>query len=151
MTDHVRTQCRDAAKTALTSLTTTGANAFAGRPQTRPLQGSELPGLIVYTTETESAVISRTSSGRRMQDVCNLVVEAFAKGTGDIDKTLDTIEKEVRAALAASTLGGLAKDLFFAGSQKEDDPDAEQPTWRIRMTFTLEYHTSEAAPDTALA
>lgn len=152
MANHLRTQCRDAVVTLLTGLTTTGANVFAGRPQTRPLKESELPGLIVYTTETEASVISLTSSGRRMQDICNLVIEAFARGTGDIDATLDTIAKEVEAALAAAPqLGGLAKDTYLTGTVKDSDPEAQKPTWEIVLTYTCEYSTREDIPDAALA
>lgn len=154
MANHLRTQCRDAAKTLVTGLTTTGSNAFAGRAETRPLQGTELPGLLLYTTETE--VDEDGESGaigtRRVADVCELLIEGYAKGTGDVDAQLDTMEKEVRAALGGSpTLSGKAKDLKFIGSTKEDATVAEKPTWLIRMRFRLEYHTRETAPDTALA
>jgi hypothetical protein len=152
MADHVRTQCRDAAVTLLTSLTTTGANVFAGRPESRSLQTTELPGLLVYTNETEAEDAAGQIGSRRMVELCQLMVEGVAQGTGDVDKTLDTIEKEVRAALAgAPTLSGKAKLVTFTGSEKEHDAENEQPTWRIRMNFTLEYHTRETAPDTALA
>jgi hypothetical protein len=152
MADHLRTQCRDAAKDLIDALTTTGTRCFAGRPESRPLQEAELPGLLVYTDETEASAESGQLGSRRMVELCNLVIVGVARGTGDIDSTLDTIEKEVRAALAAApTLSGKAKDLLFSGSVKERDPEAEQPTWLIRMTFTLEYHTRETAPDTALA
>lgn len=150
--DHVRSQCRDSVVALLTGLTTTGSNVFGGRPETRPLQDSELPGLLVYTTETESEAASGQRNTRRMVETCNLIVDGYARGTGDLDKTLDKMEKEVRVALAANpTLSGKAKDLVYFGSVKEDAEEAEQPTWRNRMTFTLEYHIREDVPDTALA
>ena len=152
MANHVRTQIRDAALVLVTSLTTTGARAYAGRPETRPLQPTELPGLLVHTKDTESEDISGTRGSRRFQHLCDVVIDGFSKGTGDIDATLDTIEKEVRVALEANvTLGGLCKDLVCVSANKEDDPEAEQPCWRIRMTWRCEYHTREGAPDAALA
>lgn len=152
MADHVRTQCRDAAVAALTGLVTTGSDVYKGRAKTRPLQETDLPALLVYTTETEASGEADQRGQRRMVEVCSLVVEGHAQGTGDVDATLDTIEKEVRAALAADpTLGGKAKDLIFSGSAKDDEAEAEQPTWVIRMTFTIEYHTRETTPDVVLA
>jgi RsiW-degrading membrane proteinase PrsW (M82 family) len=152
MADHVRTQIRDAAVDLLDALTTTSTRCTGGRPKSRPVQESELPCLLVYTNETEAEPVSGTMGARRMAEVCQLVVHGFAQGTGDIDKTLDTIEKEVRVALAAApTLSGLAKDSYFVGSTKESDQEAQQPTWEIVITFTVEYSTRETAPDAALA
>lgn len=152
MADHVRTQIRDAAVTRLTGLVTTGTRCSGGRPKSRPVQESELPCLLVYTAETEGELVSRKMGARRLAEVAQLVIHGFAQGTGDVDKTLDTIEKEVRVALAADpTFVALAKDSYFTGSVKESDPEAKQPTWEIVINFTVEYSTREDAPDAALA
>lgn len=152
MANHLRTQIRDAAVTRLTGLTTTGTRCTGGRPKSRPVQESELPCLLVYTAETEAEPVSGTMGTRRMDDAAQLIIHGFARGTGDVDATLDTIEKEVRAALAtAPTFGALAKDSYFTGSVKESDPEAQQPTWEIVITFTVAYSTRETAPDVALA
>lgn len=152
MADHVRTQCRDAAKTAVTGLTTTGASVFAARPKSRPVQENELPCLLVYTQEEESEQVSGQQGTRRMARAVQLVVHGYAQGTGDIDKTLDTIAKEVEVALAANpTLTGKCKDLYLTGTVKESDAEAKQPTWEIVLTFTCEYSTREDLPDAALA
>jgi hypothetical protein len=152
MADHLRTQIRDAALARVNSLSTTGSRAFAGRPETRPLQPSELPALLLHTTDTQSEDASGTRVTRRLIHECDLIVSGYAKGTGDIDKTLDTIEKEVRVALeAAPTLGGLCKDLMCTAAVKDNEGDAEQPSWVIRMTWRCEYHTREGVPDAALA
>jgi hypothetical protein len=150
--DHLRTQIRDAVVTLVTGLSTTGANAFAGRPETRPLQSTELPGLLVYTADTEAEPTSGQMTTRRVSHGTELLIEAYATGIGDVDKTMDTIEKEVRVALeAAPTLAGKAKDLYFVASEKESDELAEQPTWVNRMRFRVEYDTREGVPDAALA
>jgi hypothetical protein len=155
MPDHIRTQCRDAATTLVTGLTTTGDRVTAARPRTRKIEASELaagPVLLVYTNETNGELVSGQQGTRRSAEACELVVHAYAVGVGDVDKTLDTIEKEVRQALAGNvTLSGKAKDLYFTSSVKEDDPEAERPTWELVMTFTLEYHVRENALDAALA
>lgn len=152
MANHVRTQIRDAAVDLLDGLTTTSTRCSGGRPGSRPIQESELPCLLVYTNEEESEPVSGTQGTRRAHRAVQLVVHGYAAGTGDIDATLDTIAKEVEAALAAApTLGGLAKDVYLTGTVKESDPEAQQPTWAIVLTFTCEYSTREDIPDAALA
>jgi hypothetical protein len=152
MANHVRTQIRDAAVALLDALTTTSTRCTGGRPRTRPIQQAELPCLLVYTNETETEMASGTMPLRRLVHNCQLVVHGYASGTGDIDATLDTIAKEVQAALeAAPTLGGLAKDTYLTSTVKDSAEDAEQPTWHVILTFTCEFHTREGTPDTALA
>lgn len=152
MANHVRTQIRDAALALVNNLTTTGARAFAGRSETRPLQPTELPALLLHTNDTESEDATMTRGSRRLMHTCDLMIDGYVKGTGDVDASLDTVEKEVRIALeAAPTLGGLCKDLLCVSSNKEDDPESEQPCWRIRMIWRCEYHTREGVPDVALS
>lgn len=152
MADHLRTQIRDAAVNLLDALTTTSTRCTGGRPRSRPIQESELPCLLVYTNEEESEPVSRTLGARRMDRNVQLMVHGYTASTGDADKTMDTIAKEVEAALAASpTLGGLCKDLYLVGTVKESDPEASQPTWELILTFTCQYQTLETAPDAALA
>lgn len=152
MADHLRTQIRDAVVTAVTGLATTGANVFAARPGTRPVQTSELPALLVYSNDTDSEPSSGQRGSRRFEHVAELLVLGLAAGTGDVDRTLDTIEKEVRAALEGNpTLSGKCKDLWLERAEKEHDEEAEQPTWLVRMTWRCEYHTREGVPDAALA
>lgn len=152
MANHVRTQIRDAAVDLLDALTTTSTRCSGGRPRSRPVQESELPCLLVYTNEEESEPVSGQMGTRRMDRNCQLIVHGYAQGTGDVDATLDTIAKEVEAALAAApTLGGLAKDSYLTGTAKESDPEAQQPTWEIVLTFTVQYQTREDVPDASLA
>lgn len=152
MANHVRQQIRDAAVNALDSLTTTSTRCYGGRPRSRPLQEADLPALLVYTNEEESEPVSGTLGQRRIARAVQLVVHGYARGTGDIDGTLDTIAKEVEVALAADpTLGGLCKDLYLTSTAKESDPEAAQPTFEVVLTFTAEYQTREDAPDAALA
>jgi hypothetical protein len=151
MANHIRTQIRDAAVALLDSLETTRDKCTGGRPKSRPIQESELPCLLVYTNEEESEPVSGTMGARRIARAVQLVVHGFVASTGDADETMDTIAKEVEAALAAApTLGGLSKDLYLTGTTKESDPDAEKPLWELVLTFTCEYSTLETAPDAAL-
>lgn len=152
MTNHVRTQLRDAVVGACDALTTTGIKCYPNRPGSRPVQTSELPLLLVYTNDENVELSSGTRGTRRLERVIELAVRGYARGTGDVDATLDTICAEVETALAADpTLGGLAKDLYLAAVKKEADDQAEQPTWFVDMTWRCEYHTREAAPTAAAA
>lgn len=152
MADHVRTQIRDAVVDACDALTTTSTRCYGGRPETRPVQTSELPLWLVYTEEETSEPISGTRATRRLERAVSLVMRGYARGTGDIDKTLDTMCAEVETALAADpTLGGKAKDLYLEAIRKASDDQAEQPTWFVEMTWRCEYHTLEAAPTAAAA
>lgn len=150
MTNHVRTQIRDKVVDLLDNLTTTGTRCHAARPRTRPL--NLLPALIVYTNNEDLQLSSGQRGSRRLERPLDLVIEGYAAGTGDVDLTLDTMSAEVETALAADpTLGALAKDLYLLRIEKEQDDEAEKPTWLIRMTFYCEYHTRETAPTAALA
>lgn len=150
MADHVATQIRDAAVTALTGLTTTGARVFADREY--PLQTSNLPGLCIYTRNETEEPITFKGATRRLQRTLELLVVAYAKTIGDLDKTLDTIRKEVETALAADPpLGGLAKELWPQACEKDVDAEGDKPVGVATMVFHVEYHTAQNAPDTALA
>ena len=153
MADHVRTQIRDKVKDLLDALTTTSTRCYAARPSSRPLH--TLPALLVYTNGEDINLASGQRGARRLERPLDLVVEGYVAESGasaDPDKTLDTINKEVEVALAADpTLTGLVKDLYLLRIEKEQDEEAEKPTWMIRMTFYCEYHTRETAPDAALA
>lgn len=150
MANHVRTQIRDKVVDLLDNLTTTGTRCYAARPRTRPL--TVLPAIIVYTNDEDITLASGQRGSRRLERPLDLVIEGYVAETTDPDKTLDTIDKEVEAALSANpTLDGLAKDLYIQRAEKDQDDEAEKPTWFIRLTFYCEYHTGETAPDAALA
>lgn len=149
MTDHVRTQIRDYAVGLTDALTSTSTRCYGARPKTRPLH--TLPAWIVYTNAEGVDISSGTRGSRRLERTPDLVFEGYAAATGDVDKTLDTMSAEVEAALAADpAFGGLLKDLSLRSVEKEQDDEAEKPTWLIRMTWYCEYHTRETAPTAAL-
>jgi hypothetical protein len=154
MADHARTQCRDAALALLDSLTTTGARAYAGRPSSHPLQQAELdvgPVLLIYTNEEESELTAGQRGTRRKARACQLMVHGFAQDSTDLDKLLDTIAKEVEAALEADpTLGGKAKDCYHTKTEKNDESEGKAPTGEVLLTFTCEYDTREGTPDALL-
>ncbi len=157
MADHVKTQIRDAvaASGVLGNLTTTGARVFLARPEEKPLQAAtptELPGLCIYTDEEELELGTLSRSGRRMIRTLQLKIRGYVQASGDIDKSTDTITKEVETAMAADvTLGGKCKDLWPVSVTKGQDAEGELPVAWVEIMFTVEYHTAQGAPDAALA
>jgi len=144
---HVRTQIRNAVVTALTNLATIGTNVHPSRLW--PLQQTDLPALLVYTV-SDQVDYERSTIGRPRllwRDL-DLVVEARATGATGLDDILDQIESEVTTALNLDpTLGGLSKDIDFAGAEIDFD-QAEQPVGTNKMTFRMAYRHREDDPNT---
>jgi hypothetical protein len=153
MANHVRTQIRDAAVTAMGSLSTvTSSNIFKARPDEHDLQTSQLPAIIVYTDAEDVEAGTLNQSGRRLIRTMQLMVRGLVKATGDTDATLDTINKEVEAALASDpTFVGKAKDCLLIRVEKDRNAEGEKPIAHVEMTFEVEYHTAAGVPDVALA
>jgi len=146
---HVRTQIRNSVASALTGLATTGTNVHLSRLW--PLQQTDLPALLVYTT-SDQVDYERSTIGRPrlLWRELDLVVEARASGASGLDDTLDQIETEVIAALNLDvTLGGLSKDIELAGSEIDFD-QAETPVGTNKITFRVAYRYREDDPNTAL-
>ncbi len=140
MTTHIRTQIRNQVVSDLTGLTTTGNNVFASRMHR--LASTDLPALLVYTLSEESGVDSM-SSPRGLFRELDLAVEAIVEDNDATDDDLDTICKEVEAALGASTLSGLAKDVFLSSTDIEFDGEKAKKYGSARMSWRIEYRTPE--------
>ena len=144
MADHLHKQIRDAVKTALTGLSTTGSRVFANRLQ--PLQDANLPALRIFADE-ERAEAMTIHAPQMLGRELTLVVEACAKATTALDDTLDQISKEVETALAAGiTLGGQNLQITYTG-MSFDDEQLDKPIGVKRMSFTTPYTAMSNAPD----
>ena len=148
MANHVRQQIREKIGTTLTGLTTTGSNVFESRVY--PLENANLPALIIYTKEESSEPIV-IGTQRLMSRELSVVVEGYAKATSNFDDTIDTISKEVEAAIAADrTLDGLAKDTYLESTEIEFNAEGEKPLGYVSLTFLTNYYVKENAPDVAV-
>lgn len=148
MANHVRQQIRERVATTLTGLVTTGSNVFQSRVY--PLQVSQLPALLIYSL-SESAEIDSMTPPRGSTRVMMMAIEAVAKQTVDLDDKLDTICKEVEAALSADlTVNSLADDVYLESTEITLDEKSEKPTGRAVMTWRVEYRVRETAPDVAI-
>jgi hypothetical protein len=148
MANHVRQQIREKIGATLTGLTTTGSNVFESRVY--PLENANLPALIIYTKEESSEPIV-IGTQRVMSRELAVVVEGYAKATSNFDDTIDTISKEVEAAIAADrTLDGLAKDTYLESTEIEFNAEGEKPLGYVSLTFLTNYYVKENAPDVAV-
>jgi hypothetical protein len=145
MADHLRRQIRERIATVLTGLTTTAGRVY----QTRlyPAADANLPGLTIYTLEEESEV-QTLAEPRRLERRLQLMVEARAKATADLDDVLDGICKEVEIALGvAAALSSFAKEWNLSRTEMTFSAEGEIPVGVAAMQWTVIYSTAENAPD----
>ena len=137
---HVRQLIRDNVITAVTSLSTTGANVY--RTRIYPLEAGNLPGLCVYTSVEDSAADTMTGT-RGMERSCDIIIEAFVRAVSNYDNTMDTISAELEAAMATDvTRGGNAKDTVLVRSEFELSDEGDRPLAMVRLTYSVLYRTA---------
>jgi hypothetical protein len=145
---HVRKSIRDNVTTTLTGLATTGSNVY----QTRfyPLAEAKLAGLCIYTN-SEDVEYTTLSLPRTQMRSLEVMVEAYVKGTTNIDDTLDTIGVEISEALAADvTRGGFAKDTKVTRFEATYAGEGDQPVGVGSFTVEVLYATLENDIETAV-
>lgn len=140
---HGRKQIRDAAKTQLTALATTGARVFAGRVE--PLSAAECPGLNVRvsseTTREDLITLYEDDAPREVQ----ILVEGYVNAGGE--DALDQIALEVEAALEADpTIGGLVDQLSYQGALLRRVPEGEYDHAVVTLTYSAIYIVSRTNP-----
>lgn len=143
---HVRQTIREAFVTACTGLTTTGSNVYDTR--IFPNAQADMPLLRIYAVSESSEYLTVTNLSRES----TIVVEGIARATSQIEDTLDTIAEEVETAVAGAagiTTAG-AKDVLLIGTEIELDGDGDNQHGMVRLTYQVLYHTTKAAPGTAL-
>lgn len=145
MTEHVRKQIRKAAIGALMDLGTTEGRVFESRVY--PLAKADLPGLLVYTPNEDSA--REDSPTESMRDL-TLFVTGIVRISESIEDELDDVAAEVEVALDTLALAdGLAK--IYHGIQGTASTlagdDLDQPHGAIAMEFLYTYRTSTGQPD----
>jgi len=149
---HVREQIRTRAVSVLTGLATTGANVFPSRVHPFHKDGTELPGLAVYTMSEEI----ENEEGDALSHIQNrsvlLTVEGYVS-TQDpeaLEKLLDDIAEEVETAIFADQFfTGLAIGTDLMGTESGLSEEAEKPVGVIILIFRVIYLTNEGEPGTA--
>jgi len=145
---HVRQQIRERIATEVTGLTTTGSNVFQSRVY--PLQASNLPGLLIYTTSETSEPLDMGRTSRLMGRSLSVNIDAYVKAVSNFDDTVDTVCSEVEVALGGSTINGLVKDIYIESTDIDYQSEGDQPLAVATMVWVCEYETAANAPDTAL-
>lgn len=144
MANHLHKQIRDALKTALTGLATTGSNVFANRLQ--PMMDANLPGLRIFL-DNEEAQVGTIHQPYLQERALALAVECCAKATTGLDDALDQISKEVEIALAAGiTIGSKSLQVFYQGMEFTDE-QSDKPVGIKRLRFSVPYTAMSNAPD----
>lgn len=144
---HARTQIRNAAKTALTGLTTSGSRVFANRLYA--LADTELPGLRL-SLDAETVQPETVDASPILARQIELVVECCAKANSALDDTCDAMQLEVEKALAAGlTISGKQLTVVLASSSF-DDTLGLMPVAVLKLVFLVSFFTRANAPDTFL-
>jgi hypothetical protein len=148
MADHIRKQVREAAKTALTGLATTGSNVFSGRIS--QLRDSEMPGLLVYLNFEDGQA---DASGTMRRDG-QLRIEGVARGGDELIDLLDQIAAEVEvaifgnAALAALLMAPPPDPPNTRIAIDEPAEGAAKRTGSVVVAFPIRYRTLMSDPTT---
>lgn len=148
---HVREAIAQAVLTAITGLTTTGANVFRDRDtDENPLHATEIPALTV-TDDGEPAEVVSLGVSRLLERRMRITVAAHVKATSGYSTLLNTILSELETALGATgSLGGAKQVDLVEVRQREISDVADKPTVRQDFTFECFYITAHNAPDVAL-
>lgn len=142
---HVRTQIREALRTALTGLPTTADRVEINR--SAPVAASRAPCLLITTPSERTTQIGTLSVPRVMRAVM-VVIEAVAAGT-DLDAQLDQIGLEVEQAMSGvGLLGGLLKGPpQYTEMQFDREDTASPPVGYLRMAWQCDTATTHSNPD----
>lgn len=137
----------DAVETALINLPTTKGNVK--RARIYPWQESELPALSIFMGADD--VISELIGGNSILDWgLVLIVESHVQEKGDIDQKLNTIRKEVHAALMTDPTQGqsfVISTYAVNAAEPQLSGDGQQPIASQRLQFLIYYRTSRTAID----
>ena len=134
---HQRETIRKAFVTKLTGLTTTSVRVY--RSRVYPMGSANLPGLIVYATEEESAAPNMGASNQARE--LTVVVEGYAKTSYTLlDDTLDDIAAEVEAAINLDrTVSGSVDTCWLESTEIDLADEGEKPVGVVKLNFKTIY------------
>lgn len=131
--------------TTLTGLTTTGARTYRARAYAIPKADDN--ALAIFQG---ADVVQDDSTFHRIQSLLTVNIEAVAReATAQINQTMNTIRKEVMAAIGASTNLGLPFEigaLELAAEQPEISDDGDRPESRMRIVLGINYWRDRLDP-----
>jgi hypothetical protein len=139
MSDSVRKQIRDALKSALTGLTTSGSRVYTHKVY--PSGAASIPGLNILTGDDTLGEDGIFTGGVRLRTM-SAVVECRAKPAEGValDDQLDMMIDEVDVALKADrTLGGLCLTLEREKMSDALTPNLERPAGVAFIAVAIQY------------
>ncbi len=143
---HARTQIRNAVTALLTGNTSAGNTVYESRIY--PLNSPKLPALLVYTKE-ETLLEQSMSKPRTMQRQIQLVIEIYAKGSSNVDETIDGLAAEIEQLLGGDpTIGGKAKDSMLVTTEIQFSDEGEKPLAIGILNYAVHYAVKENTPQT---
>ncbi len=121
----------------LDGLATTGDRVFT----TRVYPTEQVPALAIYTAQER---IGHETLGMLQKRHLQVVVEIYAKATGDVDDVLDQAQAEVETALVGTdtTLGGMVTYCAYTGCDEEIE--INQQLERIAAVRRLQWEVKYA-------
>ena len=146
---HVRTQIRDAFVARLAGLATTGSAVFGQR--NRPI--AAVPTFLkVFIGDDDGELLCATDDLIEQRNA-GLVIEAYAKSSGDMEDILDQIALEVQQQIATTSdrsFGGLVKQIGAPRIELDVDDSLEKPCGVNRIIYPITYCIAGSNPATAL-
>ena len=131
--------------TTMTGLTTTGARVYRARAYVLPKADANALAIFQGSDEVQDG-----SMFHRVRSLLTVNIETVAReATAQIDETLNTIRKEVAAAIGASTNLGLAFEvgaLELKAEQPEISDEGDRPTGRMRIVLGINYWRDRLDP-----
>jgi len=140
---HARKQIRDAVVTALTGLTTTGANVFVDEPH--DLAESQLPCLSIDDADEQLSYESGTGQRQQMREY-GITVACKVQSSGAVHELRDQVAGEVETAMAAqvaSGLSGLVSGIDHGGTEFSIDGAGSRPIAVATIHYVCRYYTAE--------
>lgn len=147
---HARARIVTAIVAALEPLVVGGIVAAIRPGRAAPQPVAEAPYLLVYARQEQSRRINMQDDPT-MQRALTLAIEGVFSSVEDSDAGGDDLALEIERALAENTLGGLIRDIELARTDLDARAEGENRIGRLRLEFSVEYHTPARSPDTSLA
>lgn len=153
MANHVRRQIREAVKTLLTGLPTTGSRVFTNRLQR--IDDADLPCLII-NYGNEEIIAESVHYNPPLARSLPITIKAYAQANSGFDDVADEMIKEVEAVLSVAVfddaaLSALAKNLQLQSiDEPEFDGDGAQPVAQVSMQYLITYYTQASTPDISI-
>ena len=142
---HARSQIRKYIISLLNDSTVAGSNVFEARIY--GLDNIELPAILVFTNEEN---IQEYSIGhpRNLLRQLNVVIEIYAKASGNIDDVIDNLCMQIEQLLGSdNNLGGMVKDMILSSVSVSHSAEAERPLATATLNYQIIYSTKEHQPE----